>query len=137
MSTKAGDAPAGLLPQGDLALHRGGAELLPQGRFLLYLVGAVWLQEPPLAQEAIHLLLDPDGHLRYFLLRGRWQRHEHRRLYGCATTGREWQFLCLTGRDRRVQQDMDIYYIVELPKLLGVFCHIVDTTLLALEAAVA
>jgi hypothetical protein len=78
MSTKAGDAPAGLLPQGDLALHRGGAELLPQGRFLLYLVGAVWLQEPPPAQQALHLLLDLDGPLRYLLLRGRRQGHEHR-----------------------------------------------------------
>ena len=54
------------------------------------------------------------------------------RLYGCVTTGRDWQFLCLHGPSKQVQADLTMYYIVELPKLLGVFCHIVDTTLAAL-----
>lgn len=58
-------------------------------------------------------------------------------LYGCVTTGREWRFLCFVTVSRQVIVDLDVYYINELPRLLGVLCHIVDTTLLALQQKTA
>ena len=47
-------------------------------------------------------------------------------LYGCATTGVEWQFLKLEGNVCTLDEAR--YYTLELPKLLGVLQHIVDHT---------
>ncbi|RZK36732.1 MAG: hypothetical protein EOO57_06690 [Hymenobacter sp.] len=47
-------------------------------------------------------------------------------LYGCATTGVEWQFLKLEGTVCTLDEAR--YYTLELPKLLGVLQHIVDQT---------
>ena len=47
-------------------------------------------------------------------------------LYGCATTGVEWQFLKLEGTVCTLDEAR--YYTLELPKLLGVLQHIVDAT---------
>jgi hypothetical protein len=55
-------------------------------------------------------------------------------IYGCVTTGDDWQFLRLFGDKKRVQVDQDLYYINDLPRLLGVLCNIVDTSLAALAA---
>lgn len=46
-------------------------------------------------------------------------------IYGCVTTGEDWQFLKLEGT--RVFVDNQRYYINELGKLLGVFQSIVDS----------
>lgn len=58
-----------------------------------------------------------------------------RQIYGCVTTGDEWQFLRLDGEIKAAQVDENRYYINELPRLLGVLCHIVDGALNILEAA--
>lgn len=55
------------------------------------------------------------------------------RLYGCVTTGTDWQFLVLEGQKKTVCVDVDLYLLGELSRLLGVFCHIIDTTLTALD----
>jgi|SRR5580704_4940665 hypothetical protein len=55
------------------------------------------------------------------------------RLYGCVTTGRDWQFLCLDGRDKQVVVDREIYLINEVARLLGVLRRMVDVSLAALE----
>lgn len=39
-------------------------------------------------------------------------------IYGCVTTGTEWKFLRLT--EERCEIDLRLYFIVELPKILGV-----------------
>ena len=61
-------------------------------------------------------------------------RHGHRpsRLYGCVTTGELWRFVCLLGETRGACQDKERYLVVETDKLLGAFCHIIDTTMAAL-----
>ena len=46
-------------------------------------------------------------------------------IYGCVTTGEDWQFLKLEGT--RVFVDDRRYYINELDKLLGIFQSIVDS----------
>ncbi len=46
-------------------------------------------------------------------------------IYGCVTTGEDWQFLKLEGD--RVFVDDRRYYINELDKLLGIFQSIVDS----------
>jgi hypothetical protein len=56
-----------------------------------------------------------------------------RRLYGCVTNGFEWRFLCFEGDLKTVSLDRDAYLVNELPQLLGVFHHIVDVSLAALE----
>ena len=55
-----------------------------------------------------------------------------KRLYGCVTIGTDWRFLSFDGSDKLVVVDRDIYLINELPRLLGVLCHIVDVSLAAL-----
>lgn len=39
-------------------------------------------------------------------------------IYGCVTTGTEWKFLHLKGQ--RCQIDLRDYFIVEMPKILGI-----------------
>jgi hypothetical protein len=56
-----------------------------------------------------------------------------RRVYGCVTTGGDWKFLYFDGNEKRVVVDRNIYYITELPRLLGVFRRIVDVSLAAIE----
>jgi hypothetical protein len=48
-------------------------------------------------------------------------------MYGCVTTGTEWQFLKLVGKTCIV--DAKRYYINDLPALLGVLQAIIDTQL--------
>jgi hypothetical protein len=55
------------------------------------------------------------------------------RVYGCVTTGGDWKFLYFEGAEKKVVMDRDIYYITELPRLLGVFRRIVDVSLAAIE----
>jgi hypothetical protein len=45
-------------------------------------------------------------------------------IFGCATTGEDWQFLKL--KDETVEFDTDRYYIDNVGKILGVFKTIVD-----------
>jgi hypothetical protein len=47
-------------------------------------------------------------------------------IYGCVTTGESWQFLKL--QDQKLTIDRDIYYIVELGKVLGAFQTILDAS---------
>lgn len=57
------------------------------------------------------------------------------RIYGCVTTGRDWQFVRLDGQSKRAVVDLDTRYINELPILLGIFCQIIDVSLAELDAA--
>jgi hypothetical protein len=45
-------------------------------------------------------------------------------IYGCVTTGFQWQFLKLEGSD--VFQDNTIYSLTDLPKILGILQFIVE-----------
>lgn len=45
-------------------------------------------------------------------------------IYGCVTTGRDWQFMLLEGN--MVYVDTDTYFINNIPLLLGVLQTIVD-----------
>lgn len=45
-------------------------------------------------------------------------------LYGCVTTGEDWQFLSL--QDTSLSIDAQRYYINELETVLGIFQHLVD-----------
>ena len=45
------------------------------------------------------------------------------KIYGCVTTGNEWQFLCLS---EHLEINSRIYYLNELPEILAVFQHIID-----------
>lgn len=45
-------------------------------------------------------------------------------VYGCAVTAGEWKFLKL--QENQVYVDTKTYYLVELPKLLGVFHHMIQ-----------
>lgn len=47
-------------------------------------------------------------------------------LYGCATTGVEWQFMKLEGNVCTLNEAR--YYTLDLPRLLGVLQQIVDRT---------
>ena len=47
-------------------------------------------------------------------------------LYGCVTTGVEWQFMKLEGNVCTLDEGR--YYTLDLPRLLGVLQHIVDRT---------
>lgn len=49
------------------------------------------------------------------------------RIYGCAVTGDVWRFLRL--EKGKIILDTKIYYLVELPKILGVFHYIIDEML--------
>ncbi len=42
----------------------------------------------------------------------------------CVTTGWDWQFLKL--EDKLVTIDEDMYYLVEMPNILGIFQAIID-----------
>lgn len=44
-------------------------------------------------------------------------------IYGCAVTGGEWKFLKLVGKQLFIDNEM--YYISDLPKILGIFHHII------------
>ncbi len=44
-------------------------------------------------------------------------------IYGCAVTGGDWKFMKLTGKQLFV--DNKTYYISDLPKILGIFHHII------------
>ena len=46
-------------------------------------------------------------------------------IYGCVTTGENWQFLKLTGKIILI--DVTRYYLSELQQVLWLFQHIVDT----------
>ncbi len=46
-------------------------------------------------------------------------------IYGCVTTGEDWQFLSL--QDTSISVDNQRYYINELEKVLGIFQQIVDS----------
>lgn len=54
------------------------------------------------------------------------------RVYGCVTTGLEWRFLYLDGESKLCHVDANTYLLSEITRLLGVFCHIVDTCLAVL-----
>lgn len=58
------------------------------------------------------------------------QRPKH--LFGCVTTGDAWQFLRYSGETRQVTIDVDVYFIVDLARLLDVLCQVVDESLGAL-----
>jgi hypothetical protein len=45
-------------------------------------------------------------------------------IYGCVTTGTDWQFLKLEGQ--LVTLEENLKYINELPQLLGIFQQIVN-----------
>jgi hypothetical protein len=64
-----------------------------------------------------------------FLLNGERPAH----LYGCVTTGREWQFLRLDAVEKRATIEFSPYLINDLPALLGVLFLIVDSSLAALQ----
>jgi hypothetical protein len=48
-------------------------------------------------------------------------------IYGCAVTGGEWKFLKL--EKKQVLIDINTYYLNDLPKILGVFHHIIQSYL--------
>lgn len=48
-------------------------------------------------------------------------------VYGCAVTSGEWKFLKL--EKNKVSIDTKTYYLVELPKILGVFHHVIQSFL--------
>jgi hypothetical protein len=45
-------------------------------------------------------------------------------IYGCAVTGGEWKFMKLSGKQLFV--DNKTYYLTSLPKILGIFHHIIS-----------
>ena len=51
-------------------------------------------------------------------------------VYGCAVTGGDWKFLRLENNTLTV--DTKVYYLVELPKILGIF-HQILNEILAVE----
>jgi hypothetical protein len=46
-------------------------------------------------------------------------------IYGCVTTGSDWQFLKLENQTVTIEKNLK--YIIELPQLLGMFQRIIDT----------
>ena len=46
------------------------------------------------------------------------------KIYGCATTGDDWKFMCL--EDNIIKVDRTTYYKSDLEKILGVFQVIMD-----------
>ncbi len=48
-------------------------------------------------------------------------------IYGCAVTAGDWKFLKL--ENNQIFIDTRVYYLVELPKILGVFHHILNSFL--------
>lgn len=60
---------------------------------------------------------------------GAWRFNQRKdspvkRIYGCVTTGDEWQFLQLI--DHQLFIDTDLYFIAQLPQLLGVLQYSLD-----------
>ena len=45
------------------------------------------------------------------------------KIYGCVTTGNEWLFLCMQDN---LLIDSKLYYLSELPIILGIFQNIID-----------
>lgn len=54
----------------------------------------------------------------------KWRRHSFPCIYGCVTTGTEWQFLKLENRTCFV--DTERYYIDKLENILGALQAVVD-----------
>ena len=48
-------------------------------------------------------------------------------IWGCVTTGTEWQFLKLSGTE--ITANTDLYHISQLPILLGILQNIINTTI--------
>jgi hypothetical protein len=46
-------------------------------------------------------------------------------IYGCVTTGTDWQFLKL--ENQTISMEPNQFYIVELNNILGIFQRIIDT----------
>ena len=46
-------------------------------------------------------------------------------IYGCVTTGYQWQFLKL--ENQLIYQDTQVYSLIELPKILGILQFIVES----------
>ncbi len=55
------------------------------------------------------------------------EREEHplERVFGAVTTGDDWQFLILEGNTLFVGSKR--YHLEELPQILGIFCHMLET----------
>jgi len=53
--------------------------------------------------------------------------HPQEYIYGCAVTGGDWKFLKLEGNE--VVIDTKTYYLSELPKILGILHHIIQSFL--------
>jgi hypothetical protein len=54
-----------------------------------------------------------------------------RRVYGCVTTGTDWKFLYFDRDAAEIVVDRSIYFLNDLPCLLGVFRGIIDVSLAA------
>jgi hypothetical protein len=52
------------------------------------------------------------------------RKHLISKIYGTVTFGLAWQFLCL--EDNVCTIDTDVYYLIELPKLLSIIQKIID-----------
>jgi hypothetical protein len=50
-------------------------------------------------------------------------------LYGCVTTGHDWQFVRFDAERKKAHVDTRVYSVAEPGKLLGVLCYIVDAAL--------
>lgn len=48
-------------------------------------------------------------------------------IYGCVVTGGEWRFMRL--ENQAITLDKETYYLVELPKILGIFHQIIEEIL--------
>ncbi|MDZ7933492.1 MAG: hypothetical protein U5M51_00630 [Emticicia sp.] len=52
------------------------------------------------------------------------KKHPISKIYGTVTFGLAWQFLCLENNTCII--DTDVYYLNDLPKLLGIIQYIID-----------
>jgi hypothetical protein len=48
-------------------------------------------------------------------------------IWGCVTTGTDWQFLCLI--DHTIYVHLQLYYLNQVPELLGILQYIVDSSI--------
>lgn len=55
------------------------------------------------------------------------ENHPQPFIYGCVVTGDNWKFLKLTGSE--VLVDTEIYYLSNLPKIMGIFHQIIKSFL--------
>lgn len=49
-------------------------------------------------------------------------------IWGCVTTGTDWQFLCLINQTIYVH--LQLYYLNQVPELLGILQYIVDSSII-------